>query len=768
MKLRYLLLTIFYAIMLRISHAQVGMQQWRIHFATSSAVGIASDANSVYMAASNGIVQYHTDDNSIEMLTVANGLSDLGISTIGSNGTTVIVGYKNGNIDLINGNTITNIPWIKLADVSGNKSINNIYFDEGLVYLSTGVGLIIFDNNKNEIKDTYFPYVNPYINATTVFRDTVYAACKNGIYFAPKNKPFLNDFNNWTKKSDLPLTIIDSSFTEIGSIDDKLFFVYKSALFNYDTLFYVENNTLKRFGTGPITIGGVDSDDEKILVSAYGALQIVKSDFTLEEVIYQYDGQVPSPIAGIRKNDFYWIADRNFGLVKAVNTWSTDIVYNNAPHTDGCYRIDIQYGKVLVAGGGLSHNLLNNYFRNGVYLFEDETWVNFNYKTQTNIENDKDWDFVAVAVNPNNTNEFAFAGFAEGGIKIVKNGTTISEVYTTSNSTLEAQGGKMAIGDMKYDNDGNLWVICAGVEPLKVLTATGEWHSFTLGSAAKDKYPYRLTIDNEGNKWIGVTNAGMMAFNENGTFINHADDDLRIFSTSEGYGNLPSVFVKAIAEDLDGEIWVGTEEGLAILFSKNKLYDGEYGEYDLNSILIEVNGEVEALLGKTYITAIAVDGGNRKWIGTNSSGVFCLSPDGTKEVYRFTVENSPLVSNNVLDIKIDHFTGEVYFATDKGLVSFRSDASIFDEEFSDVKVFPNPVRPDFSGPITIQGLGYQSDVKVTDISGNVVLKTVSNGGTVIWDGKTLNGDRVQSGVYLVWTASVDGKGKNVAKILFIN
>jgi outer membrane protein assembly factor BamB len=260
----------------------------------------------------------------------------------------------------------------------------------------------------------------------------------------------------------------------------------------------------------------------------------------------------------------------------------------------------------------------------------------------------------------------------------------------------------------------------------------------------------------------------LFAFNENGTLADQSDDQLRSFSTSEGSGNIPSVYVKSITEDLDGEIWIGTEEGMVVLYSTDKIYDGTYGEYDFNPILIEVNGEVEKLLGTTYITALTVDGGNRKWIGTNSSGVFCLSPDGTEEIYRFDTENSPLVSNNVLDIRVDHLSGEVYFATDKGLVSFRSDASIFDEDFENVTVFPNPVRPDFSGPITIQGLGYQSDVKITDISGNVVYKTTSNGGTAIWDGKTLTGERVQSGVYLVWAASVDGKGKEVAKILFMN
>ena len=173
-------------------------------------------------------------------------------------------------------------------------------------------------------------------------------------------------------------------------------------------------------------------------------------------------------------------------------------------------------------------------------------------------------------------------------------------------------------------------------------------------------------------------------------------------------------------------------------------------------------------LEKRTLHPIAVDGGNRKWIGTSASGVFCVSEDGLEEVYRFTAENSPLVSNNILDIRIDHGTGEVYFATDKGLVSFKADATIGDEQFSSISVFPNPVRPEYSGPITIQGIGFESDVRITDISGNLVYKTMSNGGTVIWDGNRLDGTRAQSGVYLVWATSTGGKGKAVAKILLVN
>ena len=205
---------------------------------------------------------------------------------------------------------------------------------------------------------------------------------------------------------------------------------------------------------------------------------------------------------------------------------------------------------------------------------------------------------------------------------------------------------------MKYDNAGNLWLINQGVEPLKMLTPAGQWYSFGMGTSAKNSHPYRLLIDVNGNKWVGFNQVGLVAFNDNGTFDDTSDDQLKLLGSSEGYGNLPTLFPKALAEDIDGEIWIGTDLGLVVLYNTNNVYDGGFGEYDANPILIEVDGEVEKLLGESDITTIAIDGGNRKWIGTSSSGVFCLSEDGTQEIYRYTKENSPLVSNNILDIRI--------------------------------------------------------------------------------------------------------------------
>ncbi|WP_066757160.1 type IX secretion system anionic LPS delivery protein PorZ [Crocinitomix algicola] len=750
------------------SFGQIGMNQWRVHFSVNSANGIAKTQDMVYMACANGIIRNDLTDNTVDQLTVANGLSDLGISAIGSDSKMVVIGYVNGNIDLIEGQVITNVPWIEKADLSGDKTVNNFYFDGSTIYIATSIGLVVFDNEKKEIRDTYYPYNDPVVYDVSIFHDTLYAATEKGIYYAHKDKGYLNDFTNWNKFENLPPTVVNSSFKHLEVFEDLLFLGYDSDDFQADTVYYYNNDLVTKM-PAPITLKSIYADNDRLIITDFSSVKSYNTALEEQDILFEYNGKTPSPAAAVFAGDKYWIADETHGLVNGTNSWNTSFVYDNTPAYDGCYKLDIEYGKVLVAGGGISQNLVSNSFQNGAYLFEEETWTNFNYRTDPLIIDSLDRDFIGVAINPNNTDEFALSSFSKGGIKVVKDGKSISQVYNAENSLIEDQAGDfMFIPDMKYDNDGNLWYLNRGLKPLKVITATGEEYAFDLGASATNKYPLKLMIDDEGNKWISMVNVGLFAFNENGTLADPSDDQVQILRATEGSGNLPHSYINTICQDADGEIWIGTEEGMVILYSREKLYDGGYAEYDALPILLTVGEETERLLGGSNITAITIDGGNRKWIGTSSSGVFCFSEDGKEEIYRFTAENSPLISNSILDIQIDHLSGEVFFATNEGLVSYRTDASLADNDFEQVNVYPNPVRPDFRGPITVNGLGYESDVKITDISGNLIYQTVSNGGTVIWDGNTLQGDRVQTGVYLVWSGVTSGKGKNVAKILVIN
>jgi len=748
--------------------AQIGTLDWRVHFSAFNPTGIAQNDDEIFMATSNGLVIYDKSDQSVSTLDLTNGLSDLGASAIVGSSEYVVVGYSNGNIDVIEDDVITNIPWIKKSEISGDKYINNLKIDGKTLYVSSSIGLVVINLEKMEVSDTYYPYENPSVIDFDIYQDTFFVVSPVGIYKAHRNTPYLNDFNQWTKESNLPSYLLNANFNNIETFGSKLLFSYSSAAFQSDSIYYFENNTFNTYSGNPLSINSLVVQNNKLLLSRYSQVEVLDENFTQEQIIFDVQGNFVAAKGVLLHEGELWLADGQSGMVRGFNSWDSRSIYKNTPHADGAYRLDIQYGTVLVAGGGLTHNLQPTYNVNGIYKFENESWTNFNYTNQDSMDINRNWDFIACVINPNNTDEFAFGSSSQGGLMMVRDGETISEFYDETNSSLERTNGNIVITDMKYDNEGNLWILNKGVEPLKMLDPDGQWYSFTLGSAAKNKHPYRLLIDRDGVKWVGINQVGLVAFSDGGTIDDPNDDQWRTLSAAEGYGNLPSLFVKALAQDVDGEIWIGTDFGMVVLYNTSNVFDGGYGEYDASQILINDNGTTETVLGESDITSITVDGGNRKWIATSTSGVFCLSPDGTEEVYRYNTSNSPLISNNVLDVRSDLLSGETFFATESGLISVRTDATLADQDFNNVTVFPNPVRPEYSGPITVQGLGYQSDVRVTDISGNIVYKTTSNGGTVIWDGKNLQGERVQSGVYLVWSAVTNGKGKNVAKILFIN
>ena len=246
---------------------------------------------------------------------------------------------------------------------------------------------------------------------------------------------------------------------------------------------------------------------------------------------------------------------------------------------------------------------------------------------------------------------------------------------------------------------------------------------------------------------------GIIVYDDNNTpEIPSDDQDIRL-SVNKGSGGLPSNEVLSIAKDKDGEIWIGTTKGPAVFYNPEEVF-GING--DAQQVLVEADGYVEPIIANESVSAIAVDGANRKWFGTRSSGVFVYSPDGSEQIHHFDTENSPLFSNNINDISINGKTGEVFIATDKGLISYRGEATNGQEAHGNVLVYPNPVRESYTGPIAIKNITNDADVKITDIAGNLVRSLSAYGGQAVWDGKNAFGERPNSGVYLVFTSNPIG------------
>lgn len=754
--------------------AQIGTGQWRLH-AAPKGIDVAAGNGLVFAALETGLIEYDIAAKEVSLWTDVNALSDLQVSCVyfDNYSGSFFVGYANGNIDRIKNNVVTNIPAVKLANLQGSKRINRFLTYGQYVYVATDFGIVVINAAADEVKDTYYPSVNldPIIDVA-IYNDSIFALTPVDLLKCNLSNPILADVAQWKTDSRAPTQSVNS-YSRIFSFQNKLHVVLKTPEYGNDNIYGIEDTGLSTLFTLPFTIEimGLNVVGNSIYLSVYDGLIILDKDYAIEQVVnsYPFNSSAQARNASYLDGAIY-IADYLNGLV-SVSAQGTTNLSVSGPPKNNFFAVNGAHDKISVAGGIINKSVLT-YSRAGAYTFQDEAWTLFDAGNQSMIDDNRVWDIGATAVNPNNTKQTAMGGYCYDALLISDDGTQINTLYNTSNSVLEATtlgNGFVCITDLKYDTKGNLWVLNGYAnKPLKVLTKAGSWYEFDAGAASKTRYSGRMTVDQEFNKWFAIYDEGLFGYNDGGTIDDPSDDKYIQLDDGANTGALPSKNVTALAVDLDNELWIGTESGFAILYNTTSAFDAASGEYNAQRIKIEYEGNVEYLLGNTSITDIEVDGGNRKWIGTANAGIFLLSSDGLEILQSFTTENSPLISNSIIDMHFQEKSGELFIITDNGLISYRSDASTGDSDYSDVKVFPNPVKPEFNGLITIQGIKYDSDVKFTDVAGNVVYQTTSNGGTATWNGKTLTGEKVTSGVYLIWTASNVEKGRKVGKVVIQN
>lgn len=756
--------------------AQIGMGQWRMHVAASQAIDIAAGNGYVMAALSGGVLEYDIAAGENRILNNLNALSDIEVTCIAyePQSKSFFVGYANGNIDQITENGVTNIPAVKLAEITGSKRINKIVPYNGYAYVATGFSLVVLNPSKSEVKDSYYPTnSNEAVNDVAFLNDSIYVLTPTKMYRGAQSNPFLADPAQWVTDTRVAVPT-DAHYGELAIQQNELHLSRHSDLGGgCDSVFRLTNSGLVsalNLNCGEILRFQVENDLLHVYFTDY--LVVYNDDGSVNFSVINYNSNQADPKKLITYNGFYWVADNKYGMVRgsigAGDLYNPVFISREGPAKNLFFSLAGSEGKVLVTRGTL-HRTGIYYHEPTVYAFEDESWSLIDKTSQAVWQGSQFWSLSTAAIHPDNKSTMAFGCYCPEGVSVVDGESGTTTIFDENNSTLEnttVGNGNICVTGLEYDSEGNLWVANGYSNmPLKVRLSDGTWKEFSTGSEANGKFTGKLAIDYNGNKWFGVYGEGMIGYNDNETPGVSGDDSYRLLKIGEGLGNLPSDNVTAIAVDRDNEIWIGTDEGFAVLYNSDNIFNSS--NYDASRILITYEGNVEYLLGSTPITDIEIDGGNRKWIATASSGIFLLSADGQEVLAEYTAENSPLISNNIMDMEFNHITGELFIVTDLGLVSMRTDASAEDESYASTTVFPNPVKPDYFGPITIQGIRYDSDVKITDAAGNLVYKTTSNGGTATWNGKTLTGENVASGVYLIWTATNEGKNRKVGKVAVI-
>ncbi len=778
-RIKYTLFVFLFALLtghLQIQAQATAIGEWKTHLPYDKVIDVAVAGNMVFAATPYNVFTYNTSDNRVELLDKVKGLSDVGINKIGyhSELKTLLIAYANTNIDIIREDgTIRNISDIKDKDILGNKTINNITFKDKYAYLSCGFGIVVLDMEREEIKDTY--YIGPdgnTINVTDLaYNDTSFiASTESGIYYADVNSQALADYANWHK--DMRVIYPDEFYDIVVSFADKIYINYGSGEWAGDTLFVFDGTSwdyfLKDENSHHSMMKAVE--DKMMLVNRYNVF-IIDTNGEVIRRIGNISGESLRPLAADagKEEDLYWLGDQYKGLVKSQGAGVGEFIKPNGPGTKNVFALDAGGDNVWVAPGGRQSDWSKLYMKDGVFALIDEIWKTYNWRNTEAFDTIS--DMVCVKVDPRNYHRVYVGTWGSGILKFEDN--QLTTIYTDKNSSLQpwvSAPNLINISGLDFDDQHNLWVANTGAPNiLSVMKNDGQWRSYNLGGSLSGIDVADLMVDKSNQKWIIKRKAGyIIVYNDNNTIDDPSDDQVKVLTAATGNGNIPGSKVYSFATDMDGEVWVGTDEGVTVFYSPEYVFETGVN-FDAQQILVPRNdgsGLADILLESETVTAICINGANQKWIGTSRAGVFLLSPDGIEEIHHFTAENSPLLSNGITSITIKD-NGEVFFGTANGIVSFRGEATTPGPTPEGVYAFPNPVREDYTGPIAITGLVNNSDVKITDTYGNVVFATRSEGGQAIWDGYSFDGRKAAQGIYLVFVTNNDGSETLVTKILLM-
>ena len=689
---------------------------WRAHFSNESIQQVIK-GDQLYAATANQIIQVDANKQT-NYLNTTTGLHAIGIHKMAWQPieNQLVIAYKNSRVDIVRGDQVILIDAIQTTNLYADKAINDLIVFNNNAYLSCNFGIVVIDLLKKEIKATYFPNNNRQavkVLQTIIYQNKLFALTENGIW-----SNTMDQNNPWSQEDSIGITGI------------KNMFVFKNQLyFNNQQKIYPYKSNIASYQINAGTIETIAIDQDQILAGVTyqnnGALIQLNSNLTNTVLV---DSTVlVQPVGLLKEGNTVWIADARKGLYEK----------NEQP-------------KWFTLGGPLSaaygsnafsaHQLLMSYGadKNGLSSLNEKGWSNL-----SQIENIKINYVEAVSIDPKDQ-----SWWIGMGNQIIH--------YDPNQKTIEQIIPDPSIGNIKsieQKTDGTIALLKEGFG--LVIKEKNQWNNYPIQSGLNATNLKKIVIGNNSLSWIiGPKQQGVLLFqNQNNQAI------WRQLNTGKGSGNLPSMEVTAITEDKDGSIWVGTDNGIAI-FQCNNINEA----CDAYLPIVESNGFNGYLFQKETIHSISIDGANRKWIGTNN-GAWLISKDGTEVLEHFTSENSPLPSNTVLSIGIEPSGGDVFFFTKNEIISYKGNATESVATQSTIKIYPNPIAPNYNGPILIKNLVNNALVKITDINGQLIMQTRAQGGQAIWNGRDQYQHKVGSGIYLVFVRDDTGNEKAVGKIL---
>ena len=754
---------------------------WKAYMAYNNATIVTKTPNAVYAVCDGSLLSYHPDDQSVQTYSIQDDLNPSAIRFLNycQDTKSLLIVYENSNIDIFLGrNNVYHLPDIKNNIFLSNKTINSVEIRKGYAYLSTGFGIVVIDMRRREIKDSYRLEVNT--TAACEWGDFLYASTDDGLLRAPLLSNLL-DVTNWTKVPGLEGIRIA-----------------KMVLFNDHLVFYDHTKfNIQRLSREGV-LDTLKSDDlcrqlsvvNNQMIAVFWKGVVFYDDFEDYTVLF-LDDQIKF-VTPSYSNGNYWVAWGDRGIVEiALNIlepgWAeykvlvSDLKINS-PVRNLAFRLKFSGEKLLVTGGDRSGNRFN--LRGTFMVYENGIWKNLDDRAIAAKTGVPCEDLMDPVEDPRNPGRYFVSSWGEG-IYVLNEDLELETLYSLHNSTLKStlpnspQANRyVRVDGMAFDAKGNLYTVSAEVaNALNILSNTGKWseHGYDNFSGV---IPNRIIIARDGKKWVNffrkgtAVPIGILALDDTKGVVDDPGDDRKdiVYYSSQFVDQQPqprnvgATTYSCIVEDLTGNIWVGTDNGPISFSSAEQMGRGECFRYTG----IDPYGEAYYLLEGQRVTSIAVDGGNRKWIGTTGGGVFLVDHSGKEfSVKNFNTFNSPILSDNINSIAINGKTGEVFIGTNRGICSYQGDAIDGKPSYDEVYAYPNPVFPRRNNQVAITGLMQNSRVKITDLAGNLMKEAVSNGGQYTWNCTNPRGEIVSAGIYLVFAALPNGSQGVVTKIMVI-
>jgi hypothetical protein len=768
---------------------------WKTYLAYQEAILTTETPNhvfAVYKGAYNDgktyndgvLLSFSKEDNEIATYSFNEGLNDMGIVQMGycSETKVLVLVYSNANIDLFLGkNDVFNISSMKDKGLT-NKNINSLEIIGKYAYISTGFGIVVVDTERREIKTEC--KLNTDTKAVCQWGDYLYAATTEGIIRAPISSNLM-DRENWKPFDELKYDGNKSRIEKMAIFKDQLIF--------YDGSYGICRATKE----GQVTslfqgmCRQITVLNEQLILCLYNVIYFY-TDFDKRETTAEITA---ASITSYNSKDTYWIARpmvswddlSQTGLLSIRKETGSNghsvlksAIKVDSPLRNHCFALTYTADKLLVTGGSVNTGISGTFM-----IYENGKWTNFDdraiaKKTGLNYDG-APWcrDFISAVVDPRDSHHYFVGSFVEGVYEFQDTTFIKLHTYTNTDGALQTilpnnrypQFYVRAAG-LAYDRNSNLYVVSTEIQNvLSVLTNDNKWKSFYYSDMV-EAWAYQILITRKNLKWItkyrgsSVSTIGIWVLDDNNTIDDPTDDTAYFSRTFKDQQErvINAQTYSCIAEDLDGTIWVGTDVGPITFTSPSQVAAGICNRI----VSTDQQNEGFYIMENRFVTAIAVDGGNRKWIGTKGDGIFIVdNSGGTWTTKNFNTRNSNLISDNITAIAINNKTGEVFIGTDKGLVSYMGDAIEGASDYSKVYAYPNPVKPGSNNLVTVTGLVSNSTIKITDVAGNLINQGISIGGQYTWNCTNFSGAIVKAGIYLVFATLPDGSRGVATKIMVI-